>query len=232
MTWSPTIQNVTEAPVGPRGVIFDWGGVITTPVVDTVFAWLEADGIDKDSYTTAMRAWVRRAYGPEEAESPIHALERGEISNAEFEQILADALVSVDGGPVPAAGLLKRMFARSQVQAEMLDLVRELRVGGLRTGLLSNSWGDTREGYPQDVLDELFDDAVISGVVGMRKPEERIFRLAVERLGLSPAECVFVDDMEGNIVAAQALGFAVVHHTEPATTRAQIAGLLAGSTGA
>jgi putative hydrolase of the HAD superfamily len=204
--------------------------VITTPIIDTVVAWLEADGIDRDSYTTAMRSWVRRAYGPDEAESPIHALERGEISDTEFEEILAGVLVSLDGAPVPASGLLKRMFARSQVQDEMLDLVRELRAGGLRTSLLSNSWG-TREGYPQDVIDELFDDAVISGDVGMRKPEERIFRLAVERLGLSPAECVFVDDMEGNIVAAQALGFAVVHHTEPAATRAQIAGLLAGSTG-
>jgi len=204
--------------------------VITTPIIDTVVAWLEADGIDRDSYTTAMRSWVRRAYGPDEAESPIHALERGEITETEFEEILAGVLVSLDGAPVPAPGLLKRMFARSQVQSEMLDLVRELRAGGLRTSLLSNSWG-TREGYPQDVLDELFDDAVISGDVGMRKPEERIFRLAVERLGLSPAECVFVDDMEGNIAAAQALGFAVVHHTEPAATRAQIAGLLAGNTG-
>lgn len=212
----------------PRAVIFDWGGVLTTPIIDTVRAWLDADGIDKDSYTTAMRAWVRQAYGPDEAESPIHALERGEISDAEFEEVLAAALVSVDGGPVPAPGLLSRMFAGSTMQAEMLDLIRELRQSGLRTGLLSNSWG-SRYGYPRDVLDELFDDAVISGLVGMRKPEERIFRLAVDRLGLAPAECVFVDDIEGNIVAARALGFAVVHHTAPAVTKAQLAELLAGT---
>jgi putative hydrolase of the HAD superfamily len=230
VTRSPTISFVDEhleSPSTPRAVIFDWGGVITTPIVDTVRAWLAADGIDKDSYAAAMRPWVRQAYGPDEVESPIHALERGDISDSEFEEILAAALVTVDGGPVPAAGLLKRMFAGSVVQPEMLDLVRELRDSGLRTGLLSNSWGH-RDSYPRDVLDELFDDAVISADVGMRKPEERIFRLAVERLGLSPAECVFVDDVEGNIVAARGIGFAVVHHTEPAATKAQLASLLAG----
>lgn len=211
--------------MNPRGVIFDWGGVITTPIVDTVVAWLDADGIDPDSYTAAMRPWVHRAYGPSQADSPIHGLERGEVSDLEFEQALASLLVTKDGSPVRAAGLLDRMFAASVLQQEMLDLVRDLRASGLRTGLLSNSWG-SRYGYPQDILDELFDDAVISGQVGMRKPEERIFRLATDRLGLAPAECIFVDDVEGNIVAARALGFGVVHHTELASTKARLAELL------
>jgi epoxide hydrolase-like predicted phosphatase len=217
---------VAEPTQTIRGAIFDWGGVITTPIVDTVFAWLADERIDKDSYTTIMREWVRSAYGPEESESPIHALERGEVTDAEFEQILAAALVDTDGGPVPAPGLLKRMFAASVIQAEMLDLVRELRGSGLRTALLSNSWGGKADGYPRDVLDELFDVAVISGEVGMRKPEERIFTLAADQLGLSPGECVFVDDVEGNITAAKALGFAVVHHQDPITTRAQLSELL------
>src|SRR6185312_10632988 len=215
-----------QTPQTIRGAIFDWGGVITTPIVDTVFAWLADERIDKDSYTTIMREWVRSAYGPEESESPIHALERGEVTDAEFEQILAAALVDTDGGPVPAPGLLKRMFASLVIQAEMLDLVRDLRGSGLRTALLSNSWGGKADGYPRDVLDELFDVAVISGEVGMRKPEERIFTLAADQLGLSPGECVFVDDVEGNITAAKALGFAVVHHQDPITTRAQLSELL------
>ena len=214
--------QTSQAPQTIRGAIFDWGGVITTPIVDTVFTWLAAERIDKDSYTTVMRQWVRSAYGPEESESPIHALERGEVTDAEFEQTLAAALVNTDGGPVPAQGLLKRMFAASVIQAEMLDLVRELRTSGLRTALLSNSWGGKADGYPRDVLDELFDVAVISGEVGMRKPEERIFTLAADQLGLAPAECVFVDDVEGNITAAKALGFAVVHHQDPISTQSAI----------
>ena len=126
-----------------------------------------------------------------------------------------------------APGLLKRMFAASVVQAEMLDLIRDLRKArGLRTSLLSNSWG-VRDGYPRHLFGDLFDDVVISGEVGMRKPEERIFQLAVSRLGLLPAECVFVDDVEGNIVAAHELGFLAVHHQESALTRSELAGLLA-----
>ncbi len=214
-----------------RGVIFDWGGVITTPIADTVLAWLASEGISRDSYTAAMRPWVRQAYGPEQAESPIHALERGEMSDAVFEQTLAAALVDLDGGPVPAPGLLKRMFGASQIQPEMLALIAELRQRGLRTGLLSNSWG-SRDSYPYDMLDELFDDAVISGEVGMRKPEERIFHLAAQRLGVAPAEAIFVDDVEGNIVAAKALGFGVVHHSDPASTRALLVELLGGTAAA
>jgi len=206
-------------------VIFDWGGVITSPILDTVSAWLEADRIDRDSYAAAMRPWVQRAYGPEEAESPIHALERGEMSDEDFEATLAARLVRLDGGPVPSAGLLGRMFAASVLQDEMLELIKELRADGVLTGMLSNSWGVT-DGYPRHMFGELFDDVVISGEVGMRKPEERIFLMAARRLGLAPEECAFVDDVEGNIVAARALGFLTVHHKDPAQTRTELSALL------
>ncbi len=231
--WSLTIGFVAEAAGVPelsgvvRGVIFDWGGVITSPIIDTVQAWLTADGIDRDSYTAAMRPWVQRAYGTEQQDTPIHALERGEVTDAEFERALAGLLLTTEGGPVLADGLLKRMFGASVVQPEMLDLIRELRSSGLKIGLLSNSWGGAEDGYPRDILAELFDATVISGLVGMRKPEERIFRLAADQLGLEPAECVFVDDMEGNITAASALGFGVVYHKDPAVTKAELLELLA-----
>ena len=211
-----------------RGVIFDWGGVLTSPIIDTVQAWLEADRIDRDSYTAAVRPWIQLAYGSEYAVSPVHALERGEVPDEEFEQVLAALLVGVDGSPVPSAGLLKRMFAASVLEEDMLDLVRELRGSGMRTSLLSNSWG-TRDSYPRHLFAGLFDDVVISAEVGMRKPEERIFQFALGRLGLSPRECVFVDDVEGNIVAAQALGFRTVHHSDPAATRARLSEFLAAS---
>lgn len=210
----------------PRGVIFDWGGVLTIPIIDSVRAWLEADRIDVDSYTSAMRPWITQAYGPDDGESPVHALERGELTDGEFEAILASRLVRLDGAPVAAEGLLKRMFAASALDHDMLDMVREVRAGGRRTGLLSNSWG-VRDGYPRHLFGDLFDEVVISGEVGMRKPEKRIFLLAVQRMGLSPGECVFVDDVEGNIAAARALGMTAVHHTDPAATRSRLSALLA-----
>ncbi len=219
---------MAEPSATVRGVIFDWGGVITGPLLHTVTAWLTADRIEPDSYTAAIRPWMQCAYGDADAESPIHALERGEVSDAEFEATLAALLVTTDGRPVVAAGLLRRMFAGSQLQAEMLDLIRDLRAAGLRTGLLSNSWG-VLDGYPRHLFGDLFDDVVISGEVGMRKPEERIFLLASGRLAVPPRECVFIDDMEHNVEAARALGFLAVHHRESAWTRAELTGLLARS---
>ena len=221
----------TTAAAGPqiRGVIIDWGGVMTRPILDTVDAWIRAEDIDRDSYTTVMRAWVTQAYG-DGADNPIHALERGECTNEEFERQLAGQLTHADGRPVRADGLLARMFAASALQTAMLDLVRALRRAGLRTALLSNSWGS--DDYPRHLFPELFDVVVISAEVGMRKPEERIFRHAAALLGLEPRECVFIDDVQANVVAAEAIGLVGLHHREAAPTIARLADLLGVPLGA
>ena len=207
-----------------RGVITDWGGVLTTPILTTVQAWIEADGIDWDSYRTVMRTWVNDAYGPNGSRNPIHALERGECTDAEFEQLLAAELLRVDGGSVLAAGLLERMFASSVQIPAMYDLIRGVRAAGLRTALLSNSWGAT--GYPRADFPDLFDAVVISSECGMRKPEPEIFRHAADLLGLPPEQCIFIDDIEANIIAAAACGMTGVHHVDAAQTVAEVEGLL------
>ncbi len=221
-------QDAAPAPAGDRpplrGVIADWGGVMTNPITETVRAWIAADEIDYDSYHTVMKAWVTGAYDVAGEDNPIHVLERGECSNEEFERMLAAQIVRRDGGPVVAEGLLDRMFAASVVSQPMQDLLRQVRRAGLKTAMLSNSWGISA--YPADVLAELFDAVVISAEVGMRKPEERIFRHATGLLGLDPAECVFIDDIEANVQAAEALGMTGVLHTEPAATAARLASLL------
>jgi putative hydrolase of the HAD superfamily len=208
-------------------VIIDWNGVLTNSLTETVGAWLEADGIDRDSYRTVMRAWVAQAYDEAHNTNPIRALERGECTEAEFEQLLAAELVRVDGGVVPPDGLLARMFAAAAFDEDMHELIRAARRAGLRTALLSNSWGDT--GYPRHLFPELFDAVVISAEVGMRKPEERIFRLATELLGLEPAECVFIDDIQENVDAARAAGLVAVRHHTAADTTAQLTELLGRS---
>jgi putative hydrolase of the HAD superfamily len=206
-----------------RGVIVDWGGVVTNPILDTVNAWISAEQIDRDSYTAVMRAWIAGAYG-DGADNPIHALERGECTNEEFERRLAEQLTHVDGRPVRADGLLARMFAAAALQTAMLDLIRSLRQAGLRTALLSNSWGN--DDYPRHLFPDLFDVVVISAEVGMRKPEERIFRHTAALLGLEPQECVFIDDVAANVAAAEAVGLVSLHHREPAATAAWLTELL------
>ena len=220
------VADAAPAPGRPplRGVVADWGGVMTNPIAETVRAWIAADEIEYASYHAVMKAWVTGAYDGAGEDNPFHGLERGECSDEEFEEMLAAQIVRRDGGPVTAAGLLDRMFAATVLSEPMQDLLRRVRAAGLKTAMLSNSWGVGI--YPADVLAELFDAVVISAEVGMRKPEERIFRHAAGLLGLDPAECVFIDDIEANVQAAEALGMTGVLHTDPAATEGRLAELL------
>jgi putative hydrolase of the HAD superfamily len=217
-----------------RGLITDWGGVLTSPLKDSITAWLAAEGLDVQRYREVMRSWMEQAYdgpgvvgrghgGASTAVNPIHGLEDGTLEPGEFERRLAAELRMADGGPVPAEGLLRRMFVGFQPVEPMYEILRRVRAGGLRTGLLSNSWGNV---YPRELWTELFDCVVISSEVGMRKPDERIFRHAVEQLGLPPGDCVFIDDIEHNVRAAEALGMVGLHHTEVATTTSRLEELL------
>ena len=211
-----------------RGVITDWGGVLTTPILTTVQAWIEADGIDWESYVAVMRPWVS-AYGDVAEPNPVHALERGECPTAEFEGLLAARLVTTAGGPVPATGLLRRMFAASTPIPAMYEIIRTLRGAGFGTALLSNSWGF--DDYPRADFPGLFDTVVLSGEVGMRKPEAAIFQHAADTLGLDPRECVFIDDVEANVAAATVCGMTAVHHSDPVSTAAALQELLGVSLG-
>jgi putative hydrolase of the HAD superfamily len=225
---------VTEPDSIVRGVLTDWGGVLTPPLKDSVASWLAADGLDVEHYREVMRAWVRQAYdgpgaaghghgGENKAVNPIHGLEDGTLEPAEFERLLATELRLTDGGPVRAEGLLRRMFHGFQPVEAMYEALRRARAGGIRTGLISNSWGND---YPRELWHELFDCVVISAEVGMRKPDEGIFRHALGSLGVRPGECVFIDDIEHNIRAAEAIGMIGIHHTEVATTVGRLEELL------
>ncbi|WP_395104549.1 HAD family hydrolase [Actinomadura sp. SCN-SB] len=197
-----------------KAVITDWGGVLTSPLKEAIAVWLAAERIDPERYRTVMRAWVTGAYGSG-GPSPVHGLEDGSLQVAEFERLLAAELVTVDGGPVAAEGLINRMFGAFAPVEPMYEALRTARAAGLRTALLSNSWGND---YPRDLFADLFDAVVISAEVGMRKPDERIFRHALDLVGLPAEQCVFIDDIEHNIAAARALGMRAIHHTAVDTT--------------
>jgi epoxide hydrolase-like predicted phosphatase len=162
-----------------------------------------------------MRDWLGLSYGTDAADSPVHALERGEVEVPDFERELASRLATVDGRPVEAEGLLTRMFAGFGWEPQMAEALRHARAAGLATALLSNSWGLD---YPREIWGDLFDVVVISGEVGMRKPEARIFHLTAQRLGLAPQACVFVDDLAPNVRGAAAVGMVGVHHVTPQQT--------------
>jgi putative hydrolase of the HAD superfamily len=206
-----------------RALIVDWGGVLTTPLQDSMTSWCEADGIDYAGFRLVMRDWLGTAGEVGGVANPAHALERGELAPPDFERELGRRLRTKEGRPVEATGLLNRMFAGFRPLPPMVEAVRRAKAADLCTALLSNSWGNT---YPRDGWAELFDVVVISGEVAMRKPEPEIFRLTAGRLGLEPAECVFVDDLPPNVRGAVAVGMVGVHHVTPQRTLAELEALL------
>ena len=201
-------------PTGPgrlRALVVDWGGVLTDPLATAIAAWAEVDGVPMDDYVAVMRGWFGSEQGQLARDNPVAALERGEIAVPHFEDQLAARLSEQSGHQVEPRGLVLRMFAAFAHAPAMSSLVLRARGAGLRTGLLSNSWGD--EHYTRDGWDEMFDAVVISGEVGMRKPEPEIFELTLDLLGVRAEETVFVDDLLPNVEAARDLGLVAVHHT-------------------
>ena len=195
-----------------KGLIVDYGGVLTSDVFASFRAFCEAEGLEPETVR-------ERFVGDPEARALLERLETGELREAEFEPAFATVL------EVSPERLIDRLFGGMAPDEAMVEGVRAARRAGVRTAMLSNSWGEDR--YDRAQLETLFDAWVISGEVGLRKPDPEIYSLAAERLGLAPSECVFVDDLPGNLKPARALGMAtVVHRGDAAATLAEVSELL------
>jgi epoxide hydrolase-like predicted phosphatase len=190
-------------PVHIKALVFDFGGVLTNPVWETFAAFCSAEGLDPE----AVKELFRNDAG---AMTDLRGLETGELAEADFEQSFAERL------GVGPEGLIDRLFAGMAPDEEMVGLVRSARAAGLKTALLSNSWSVGH--YDREMLSELFDVAVISGEVGLHKPQPEIYALTVERLGVEAAACVFIDDLRENCEGAEAAGMQALRHRTAAET--------------
>lgn len=180
------------------GLLIDWGGVLTTNLFASFHAYCIAARIEPDLLMGRFRR-------DPQARELLVALETGELDEPGFEQRFA-ALLEVEPD-----GLIDGLFAGVHPDVAMVDAVRRARAAGVRTALVSNSWGIHR--YPHDLFSELFDGVVISGEEGIRKPAKRMYELGAERAGIAAADCVYVDDLPFNLTPAAELGMATVHHT-------------------
>ena len=195
-----------------RGLIVDYGGVMTTDVFASFRAFCEAEGLAPDTVRD-------RFFGDPGARELLERLETGRAAEPEFEAAFS-ALIGV-----APDGLIDRMFGHMTPDEAMIEGVLAARRAGVRTAMLSNSWGEDR--YDAKQLERLFDAWVISGIEGVRKPDPAIYALAVERIGVPAADCVFVDDLPGNLKPARALGMGtVVHRGDAAQTLAEVSELL------
>jgi putative hydrolase of the HAD superfamily len=183
-----------------RGLLVDYGGVLTTNVWDSFRAFCDAEGLERER--------VKRLFREDpEALSLLRRLEMGELDEDEFSAGFGPLL----GIPTERhEGMVDRLFAGMEPEESMLEALLRARRAGVRTGMISNSWGRGR--YDRSTFAELFDGVVISGEVGLHKPQPQIFELGAERVGLDPSKCVFVDDLQENCEGAEAVGMVAVLH--------------------
>ena len=193
------------------GLLVDWGGVLTTNLFTSFGEFCRDAGLAPETLVEAFRG--NRAF-----RDNLIAFEEGRIEETVFEERFA-GLLGVDH-----IGLIDRLFARVGPDMAMLAAVRNARTAGIRTGLISNSWGTRR--YDRAMLEELFDGVVISGEEGIRKPAPAMYVLGAERAGVAPQACVYVDDLPFNLPPAQELGMATVHHVDTAATILELERLL------
>ena len=198
-------------------LIVDFGGVLTTSMAESFTQFVRAEDVDGEHLHSVLFA----DYGEG---TLVHGIETGRITMEEFERELAGKLRTAGGSPVAAEGLVRRMFSGARADTRMIAAVQKARESGLKTGLLSNSWGN-RDSYEFAHFDTLFDAVVISGEVGLRKPDPAIYALAAKDLGVPPGECVMVDDIGVNIKGAERAGMVGVHHVETETTLSELEAL-------
>ena len=195
-----------------KGLLLDWGGVLTTNVFDSFGDFCVAEGLAPDAVKRLFREEPR-------ARELVRGLETSSLSEDEFGERFGELLELDD-----RTGLIERMFGGVRPDDRMMAAVRSARAAGLRTGLISNSMGGAS--YDRSLFPQLFDGVVISGEVGLHKPQPEIFLLGAERAGLAAEQCVFVDDLRENCEGAEAVGMTAVLHRGADTTVPELERLL------
>ncbi len=186
--------------MGYRGLILDFAGVLATGIPEAIRQWCVGEGLAPDAWHRAL------AVDPEGRERYL-ALEAGRLTQAEWNRLTARQL-----GLTGCENLMGRAWADVRPADAVIAVARAAREAGLTVAMLSNSFGlDPYDPYEHVGVWELFDVAVLSEREGIAKPDPEIYRLTLERMGLSGEECVFVDDQAVNLPPAAALGITTVH---------------------
>ena len=208
-----------------RAVISDFGGVLTTPLMNSFAAFQDRTGISGESLGRAMQAIAER-----DGAHPLYELETGRLTEPDFLERIRAALEPELGHPPEMHRFKEIYFDALDPNRPMIDLMRSIKARGYRMALLTNN---VREWEPlwRSMLpvDEIFELIVDSAFVGVRKPDPPIYELTLERLGdgIAPGDCLFVDDVAVNVEAARALGMTAVQFLDNEQAIAEIEAVLA-----
>jgi putative hydrolase of the HAD superfamily len=202
-----------------EAIVSDFGGVLTTPLLDAFLGLQERRGIPLEAFGAALA----RAAEADGGANPLFELETGRLTEAQFVDKLGAALRAELGREVELARFGETFFEHLRPNDELFAFMRTLHGRGYRMAILTNN---VREWEPlwRSMLpvDELFELVVDSGFEGVRKPDPRIYEVTLARLGVAPEAALFVDDMEVNCDAARELGMQAVQFRSNAQTIGEI----------
>jgi putative hydrolase of the HAD superfamily len=190
-----------------KAVISDFGGVLTTPLIQSFMAFQDKTGITTETLGKAMQA-ATEANG----ENPLFEMERGEITEVAFLDQLTDCLEPLLGHRPEMHRFREIYFEALDTNQPMIDLMAELKAEGYRMAMLTNNVREWEPlWHPMLPVDEIFETVVDSGFVGCRKPESKIYELTLEQIGEPAETCLFVDDVLVNCEGALKAGLQAVH---------------------
>ncbi len=189
-----------------RAIISDFGGVLTTPLLESFAGLMQESGISLESVGKAMGAIAER-----QGSNPLFELETGRITEAAFWEALSDELSAERGSDVELDGFGERYFQQLKPNERMIEFMRELRGRGYKMAICTNNIREWEAHWRAMLpVDEIFDVVVDSAFVGSRKPEPRIYELTLEQLDASPEAALFIDDVEVNCEGARKLGIEAI----------------------
>ena len=178
-----------------RAVLFDFGGVLLRQDWDAYEVFGDRHGLPR-------RALARALYATEE----WRALQTGHSDRASWRAAAIASLAEHAGERAEA--IFEEWYSRPpELHEPNIALAKALRAAGVRIGLLSNAAPDLETRIVDDFgVDIDWNDRVISGLVGLAKPDPAIYHLAAERIGLPESACFFIDDLRENVEAARSVG--------------------------
>jgi putative hydrolase of the HAD superfamily len=189
-----------------EAVISDFGGVLTSPMLDSFTSFQDRSGISLEQLGLAMsKLWEQIGA------NPLFELETGRMNEARFLELMGQQLTRQLGREVTLQGFGERYFEHLHPNAPMIEYMRKLRGRGYKLAICTNNVREWERLWRAKLpVDEIFDVVVDSAFVGTRKPEPQIYELTLARLGVSAQAALLIDDLELNCDAAQALGMEAV----------------------
>src|SRR5262245_32438172 len=198
-------------------VVVDLGGVVMDSPLRAIARYESDHGLAPNAINHAIAA-----AGDDSAWS---RLERGELAVTDFFPAF-EADCRAQGVALDGARVMAYIREAAVPRPRMLEAIRRIRARGLRVAALTNNWVTTEVRPERAALRQLFHVFIESSVVGLRKPDPRIYQLTCRELSVEPAQAAFLDQIGRNLKSARTLGMTTIKVEDPDVALRELSAVL------